>query len=393
MNDIAPTPSAEKRRSPHLWFALALLMIPLNVVVFQAVITAPGISLSLVTAWILVLVFSLIQIVFAVLAFTALLRKRDGSRGWRIAGLLGSVALALVGVAEGLLGSAIVLLSGAAWGRPLRIRGRLLHPELKHGADWSRGGFPSVDGLDPDTRRALEALWLHDAQKEHASVPAFARITWLLCAAGAPPRLIEGSQRAGLQESDHACRCFALAAAYGGRSHSVETMPELLLGGLDLEGSVLTVLARESVTDGCLLEDFNADVACACAEVCREPVTRDVLSRIAEEERSHAAFSWDVLEWALQRGGAPVANAVAEALDRLAKIPRPTSTSRVTQPLVARADAVLLRAHGRITDSEWESLWPVRVNATVVRTRQLLGFDRPTELDSQHNSKPLHSSA
>lgn len=392
MNDISPTPP-ERSRSPHLWLALALLMIPVNVIVFRVVITTPGISLSVVTTWILVLVFSLIQIVFAGLAFVALARKRDGSRGLRLVGMFGSVALALVGLAEGLMGTAIVLLSGAAWGRPLRIRGRLLHPELKHGADWSRGGSPSVEGLDPDTRRALEALWLHDAQKEHASVPAFARITWLLCAAGAPPRLIEGSQRAGLQESDHACRCFALAAAYGGRSHSVETMPELLLGGLDIEGSVLTVLARESLTDGCLLEDFNADVAGACAGVCREPVTRDVLTRIAEEERSHAAFSWEVLEWALQRGGAPVAQAVAEALDRLAKTPRPTSTSRVTQPLVARADATRLRAHGRMTDSEWATLWPLRVSATVARTRRLLGFERSTELGSQHSSKSLHSSA
>ena len=35
-------------------------------------------------------------------------------------------------------------------------------------------------------RAALEALWLHDAQKEHASVPAFSRISWMLAAVGAP---------------------------------------------------------------------------------------------------------------------------------------------------------------------------------------------------------------
>jgi len=36
----------------------------------------------------------------------------------------------------------------------------------------------------------------------------------------------------------------------------------------------LEVLAEESLEDGCLLEDFNADVAAACAEVCRDPATR-----------------------------------------------------------------------------------------------------------------------
>ncbi len=41
-----------------------------------------------------------------------------------------------------------------------------------------------------------------------------------------------------------------------------------------------TMLAVESLEDGCLLEDFNADVAAACAAVCEEPVTRAVLAQM-----------------------------------------------------------------------------------------------------------------
>ena len=70
-------------------------------------------------------------------------------------------------------------------------------------------------------------------------------------------------------------------------------MPKLLLGlsGIDAVDDPLVTLAIESLGDGCQLEDFNADVAAACAEVCVEPVTRVVLETIAVEERSHADFS------------------------------------------------------------------------------------------------------
>jgi hypothetical protein len=162
-----------------------------------------------------------------------------------------------------------------------------------------------------------------------------------------------------------------LAAGYGGRSHTVEPMPDLLLAGFQLRGSVLEVMAEESLKDGCLLEDFNADVASACASVCRDAATGGVLARIAREEREHAEFSWELLEWALSHGGAPVASAVNRALLGLDRIPRPTATSRITAPLVARADAVLLEAHGRIADRQWAELWTLRLAATIERARRL----------------------
>src|SRR5882757_4212724 len=46
--------------------------------------------------------------------------------------------------------------------------------------------------------------------------------------------------------------CFALAAGYGGRTHGVEPMPELLVGGLDVRGNALEQMALEALKDGCL---------------------------------------------------------------------------------------------------------------------------------------------
>ncbi len=311
------------------------------------------------------LVFAVSAIVYAVKSLVA----KQGGVGPLLLGLLASFGAAS-GWFVGLLTSSLAGMGGA-WGRPLRIRGRQLHPNLREGTDWTRGDRPDGAGLDAPTREALGALWLHDAQKEHASVPAFSRISWMLAAVGAPAELMEGAHKAALEEIEHTRLCFALAAGYQGRSKSVEAMPDLLLG-MDFGKDPLITLAIESLEDGCLLEDYNADVAAACAQECREPVTRSVLETIAIEERSHADYSWDVLAWVLEREPARVGAAVEKALTQLTGYPRPTAVSDDKRELLARADADALRAHGRLPDAVWAELWSVRQAETVLRVRALL---------------------
>ncbi|HEY1958416.1 MAG TPA: ferritin-like domain-containing protein [Polyangiaceae bacterium] len=363
-----------------LWVAtglavVATAIIPLNFFV----LTSPASSGIPTAFWVLATVQLVVGVAAAVCSVIHAVRRRGGVRVVSIllavfaglVGLGGPVGMFLVLFLEGVAKMAV----GGAWGRPLRVRGKLLHPRLSVGSDWTRGERPDVRDLDEATRAALEALWLHDAQKEHASVPAFARITWLLCAVGAPGDLVAWSNRAAAEEIDHARRCFALAAGYGGRPHTAEPMPDLLLGGLDLGGDALVRLAVESLEDGCLLEDFNADVAGECARACRDRATRDVLERIAGEERSHAEFSWALLAWLLARGEPKVARAIRRAQRDLERVVRPTAVSGDKLALVARADAAQMRAHGRIDDAEWAALWNARIEATRARTAALLGDD------------------
>ncbi|TAL33687.1 MAG: ferritin-like domain-containing protein [Alphaproteobacteria bacterium] len=268
--------------------------------------------------------------------------------------------------------AALPVLAGAAWGRPLRIKGRQLHPDLKEGSDWTKGERPDASKLDPATRKALATLWLHDAQKEHASVPAFSRLSWMLAAVGAPAELMEWSHRAALEEIEHTRLCFALAAGYGGKSYSVEPMPDLLIGGLDVEADPIVVMASESLSDGCQLEDYNADVAAACALVCEEPATRKVLEQIAREERSHADFSWALLEWLLNRSPEKVLPAIEKTLENLSSFQRPTAVSWDKKPIVALADPVLMQKHGRLPDERWGELWDIRHAETKRRLGALL---------------------
>lgn len=305
-------------------------------------------------------------------------------RTWRpgavSSALLGLGGLGLSGITYG------GLVIGAAWGRPLRIRDRQIHPELRIGTEWTRGPTPNTQHLNAATRKALEVLWLHDAQKEHASIPAFSRISWMLAAVGAPAELMDWAHRAALQEIDHTRLCFSLAAGYGGQSHSVQPMPELLLSNLSDNPNPMATLARESILDGCQLEDFNADVALRCSQLCSEPATRQVLEQIAREERSHAEFSWSLTSWLLRQDPAEMGAIVQLAKLQLNSLHRPTAVSRNHQTLVDAADPVQLRLHGRIDDEEWSALWQQRLLQTHARLQALL--TTVSHKQPQYSSEP-----
>ncbi len=268
--------------------------------------------------------------------------------------LLGASGLAA------LITGMVVLLSrmgSLAHGRPLRVRGRLQRPNLCIGSGWSAGEPPAIDGLDKATRCALEALWLHDAQQEHASVPAFARLSWLLAAVGAPAELSAWCHRAALEEVDHACRCFALAAGYGEISHAPEPMPDLLLENFSSIRDPRLTLALESVYDGCLFESFSADVAEECVMTCSEPTVKEVLENIAREERSHAEFSWALVTWLLKTYPEVIHPALAAALTGLSLMSRPPTVSPQINALVMAANGDDLLKHGRLPDHRWSEIW------------------------------------
>lgn len=359
--EAAAKPDALRRtkRWSLLWLGLAVA----NCGLWFAGISNSRHSLS--PAAILWWFLSIAQLILGIVIVVSAIRSDDRSwrrPAWAGFGLFTSLGTLLAWLAGTLafgLGA-----GGGAWGRPLRLRGWQRHPELRLGSNWTRGASPGATDLDAATRRALEALWLHDAQKEHASVPAFARIAWLLSAVGAPPELLRGAQQAALEEIDHAERCFALAAGYGGRQHTVEPMPELVDGEPFALRDPLSTLVYESVTDGVQLEDFNADVAARCARVCQEPVTRAVLEQIAVEERSHAAFSLQIVQWIAATYPERAQAAIRRALHDLESYARPTAVSHDKQALIERADAAALRRHGRLQDAEWAEAWTQRLAAT-----------------------------
>lgn len=251
-------------------------------------------------------------------------------------------------------------------GRPLRVQGKAIITEaqLSGVSNWAQGQRPDTSDLDEPTRSALEVLWLQDARGEHASIPAFSRISWQLAAVGAPPELLEWAHRAALEEISHARLCFALAEGYGGRSYSVQPIPEMLQGGLDLTMDPIQVIATETIFDGCLMEGFFAKVASAAAAQCEEPAVLNALLQIAREEKSHADFSWATLKWLLQQHPEKVKSIIQNAYSNLKAYDRPHAVSKEHLRLTEKANPTLLIKHGRLPDAQWQQIWDEHVTKT-----------------------------
>ncbi|MCA9709137.1 MAG: hypothetical protein KDK70_25055, partial [Myxococcales bacterium] len=243
-------------------------------------------------------------------------------RRWSIIGLV----TAIFGMVGGLVAIGLVVLviaafgaAGGAWGRPLRVGRKTVAARLDRGGHrWADGPAPEVDDLDPDTRRALGLLWLHDAKKEQASVPAFAQLTWQLAVVGAPSELLERCQHSAQQEIDHARRCFSVVEAYLGQEQTVGPIDEVP-ARLSLRGGrrrCITRVALETLEDGCLIEDLNADFAERAHALATDPAARSLTACIAREEREHAELAWDIVAWCVAQDPR-VARAVRRRLDRL----------------------------------------------------------------------------
>jgi rubrerythrin len=98
-------------------------------------------------------------------------------------------------------------------------------------------------------------------------------------------------------ETRHARLCYGLAARYSGDARGP--------GPLDVTGaladSALLAVVERAVLEGCIGETQAAVVAAWAAELATDPVVREVLDRIAEDETRHAALAFDFVAWASER--------------------------------------------------------------------------------------------
>jgi hypothetical protein len=172
---------------------------------------------------------------------------------------------------------------------------------------------------------------------EHASIAAFARFTLQLLALGAPPELVADATRAMADETRHARLCFGLASRYAG--HDVGPGPLDVGGAL---GAVTLLDVVELVVDeGCVGETAAALEAAWDAETAADPVERDVLSVIAEDEARHAALAVQFVAWAAHRD--------ARVLERVAhQLERARATASDTPARRAALDAILPSVFERV---------------------------------------------
>lgn len=222
-----------------------------------------------------------------------------------------------------------IFLTPFSAGRPFRRGRKVVTAQAAFGKDWLPAVLPPVQDVDGATRQALGQLWLRDALAEHASIAAFSRLSLELLATGAPPHLVEGAHQAALDEVRHARICFALASAYSGQPHAPGPFADATARRLfpAQRALQLSLLARESLVDGCLGEGVSAALLLQGAEQAVAPALKELLRTMAADEERHAQLAWDILAFCLASGGAPVQRVVAEALAALPASPPPAAAS------------------------------------------------------------------
>jgi hypothetical protein len=227
-----------------------------------------------------------------------------------------TMAATIVNLAWVCIGALAALAStiGFARGRQLRRWGRIQLPKIVSGSSWAHTKVTVV--ANEPIPLGLAHQWRENGRTEHASVAAFARLTLDLMALGAPPRLIASSNADALDEIRHTELCFSLARSLDGVTLDPGPFPAAAPGPklFSSRDFSLAMLAVDSLVDGALHEGVSARVIAKLAKRCEVPAIRGVLKEIAADEGRHAAHGWDVVEWCLEQGGAPVAEALRGAI-------------------------------------------------------------------------------
>lgn len=231
-------------------------------------------------------------------------------------------------------------------GRPFLVDGAARVAARVGRDDWTAAVAPDVEGLDPESRAALADYWGREALSEHASVASFARFVLELLAVGAPSELVADAQRALADEIAHAQLAFGLSSAYHGSPQGPSPLD--VTGAL--EGGGLLAMAVAVAREGCIAETVAALQVAAARDAASDPVVREVLAVVAEQEQAHALLAWRTLAFCLARGDHALRTAVTAVF---ASAERHVGLGPVP---VGAGEKALLRAHGCLPLEERRAL-------------------------------------
>jgi hypothetical protein len=181
-------------------------------------------------------------------------------------------------------------------------------------ADWAAAiGELAIAELSPEVRAALADHWTREAAFEHASIASFAQLTLDLLAAGAPPDLLTLTQRAAMDEIEHARISFALASAYRG-----QPVGPAALAAAAGSARTIAAIARTTLIDACAGETVASALLFERSRDATDPILRDLLHTMGDDEERHAELAWKIVAWALRSGDPEVERELASAKDAIA---------------------------------------------------------------------------
>ena len=139
--------------------------------------------------------------------------------------------------------------------------------------------------------------WAQVALLEHASIASFARCSLELMRWGAPLHLLRATQKAGLDEVNHAQMTRALAERLLGERLE---LGELKLGSAVSLSASRADFAEAVLREGAIGESLAVLDVAARLQNCSDRETRGVLEQILKDESQHAELAWAILKWLVE---------------------------------------------------------------------------------------------
>ncbi len=258
-------------------------------------------------------------------------------------------------------------------GRPCKVNDDYILPKLCTGKFSQCESIPIVNGIAQNIKEACNAFWLESACAEYASVPAFSKVIWDLCAIGANSELISWGIKCAGDEVKHARLCLALAESYGGVKYTFQENLDMLT--VNPVPRRVDDIIRDTVLDGCLHEAYSAKVAEYCSSVCLEPNTQVTLNQIAPEERSHELFSWACLLLLEARYPQQVKAVCKEILSTIHSTPYPRIYSDELEPLINKLSPRVLGEYGIIDKDTSKELYDQQIMTVKERLTAIVYFE------------------
>jgi hypothetical protein len=147
------------------------------------------------------------------------------------------------------------------------------------------------------------------AHLEAVSVVAFERLASELTLFGAPVGLVDAARDAALDERRHVALLEKLVQKEG-----ASPAASALSSATAHASRSLFEVAVENAREGCVRETYGALVCAFAGHRAEDAELRAAMRIIAEDEGRHAAFSWDLHEWALAKLERHEADVVREEL-------------------------------------------------------------------------------
>lgn len=270
-------------------------------------------------------------------------------------------------------------------GRPFRINGRLLSASVLSSSDWVDGSQIVLRDLDPKTRHALQAYWLHSGIAEHASVAAFSNLSLQLIALGAGPDLLRKVLEAAAQEVEHARICFSTATYFSGELVSPTGIPEISL--LQDVGTSCQKVMEDCFYDGCIMESFSAALAERSGELARDSHSKTAFSLIARDEKSHGELSWEILAFFTKKNEELIRSFRAQILHLRAN-PVPRAYPETIADAFDATDEKVLIQFGILDQKRVNEIW----QTTLSKADERIGEWLCSVGSSSDNGLALHAS-